>query len=313
MMGLIIILVVIFVIAAAVAETNKTKQTIAEKSEIIDKVIANKGIKKSSEITYVDIAYKNNYHVVIDDSNKKLFIYNGIDGKNIAINYEDILGMEIQEDGIKTNGVGRAVAGAVIAGEAGAVVGAVTGKKTVRNIRIVIYLTNVLNPQATITLTHSSDIKIDSITYKNIMIFTSQLQATVKAIINNVGESNIPDRSVEHNDKEIKYSILYEILFKNNKAGNWKFTGKCLNDFKNGDHIELYDTNFTLVLRSTIENITAANAMLVKGNGYSIDVADTADMDLSNVKYIVLEGNEINSRVIDDAIVQAYSVDTYNI
>ena len=75
-----------------------------------------------------------------------------IDGKNIAINYEDILGMEIQEDGIKTNGVGRAVAGAVIAGEAGAVVGAVTGKKTVRNIRIVIYLTNVLNPQATITL-----------------------------------------------------------------------------------------------------------------------------------------------------------------
>lgn len=316
MTGLIIILIVIGAIVIAVSENSendKTKQTIAEKSEIIDKVIANKGIIKSSEISYVDIVYKNNYHVIIDDSNKKLFIYNGIDGKNISINYEDILGMEIQEDGVKTNGVGRAVAGAIIAGETGAVVGAVTGKKTIKNIKIVIYLSDVLNPQATILLTHSSNIKTDSITYRNIMAFTSQLQATIKAIINSVDDIKLPERESEFKKDIISYPICYEIRFKNNKQGNWHFTGKCLNEFKNGDHIELYGADFSLILRAVIENVTPCIPQLIKDNGFSINVADTKDLDLSNVKYIVTEGNELNQQIIDDAILQAYSADTYNI
>lgn len=312
MTGLIIILILVIIAAVAIAaseEMQNTTTAISQKAVIIDEVMQAKGINKSLDIAYNDVAYKNNFHVIVDDVNKKLFIYNGINGKNVDIKYEDILGMEIQEDGVKTNGVGRAVVGGVLAGGTGAVVGAITGRKTITSVKIIIYLKDVLNPQVTMEISHSSSIKTDSITYRNITAFTNQVQATIKAIVNDDNEIQ-RDESDEDTNK-IDYPVMYDIRIRTNKE-NWALTGRTINSFIGGMDVELYDDNFNVVLRGKVEKVTPF-PLLQEQNLISVFIEDSKDMDLANVKYIVADGNGFNAEILSQVTAQVNSMNSYSL
>lgn len=304
MEGLVIAIVLIVFFLLFIFGMNsqaQVKEKNYHKLEMLNDTFEKRGINRSAEITYIDTMNKNNYNVIVDDINKKLIIYNGIDGKHVFVNYEDILGMEVQEDGVKTNGVGRAVVGGVLAGGAGAVVGAVTGKKTVKNIRILIYLKDVLNPQVSIVLSHSSNIKVDSMVYRNIMTFINQLQATIKAII--YDGQNIDRQAIEKDSREesiITVPIMYEIEIKKKKHGNLSFAGKVLNDFKVNDRVELIDGAFTPILCGIISeyNDLAFLEKITEGRMASLVIRDTSDIELSKVKYIVGEGVPVDREFI---------------
>lgn len=69
----------------------------------------------------------------------------------VVISYKNIIGYEVLDDGrtVHSGGLGRAVVGGVLAGGAGAVVGAVTGRKTKdmsENMRIKITVKNMSKP-----------------------------------------------------------------------------------------------------------------------------------------------------------------------
>lgn len=139
--------------------------------------------KSTAEIKYYDSAYSNGCTIYIDENKRQLMISNVLTGSRRTLDFSDILGMEVVEDDVRTNGVGRAIVGGALFGGAGAIVGSNTGKKTVRTVKIVFYLKNISSPKYEIVFSHSNNIKSDSPTYKSIMQFVSRVDATVRAII----------------------------------------------------------------------------------------------------------------------------------
>ena len=97
----------------------------------------------------------------VDESKQEIVIFKTYYGsyirpKTTHISFDDIIKCEIDEDGavIEAGGVGRAIVGSLIAGGAGAIVGAVTrsSKQICSSMNVRIYTTNVSNPQLIIPL-----------------------------------------------------------------------------------------------------------------------------------------------------------------
>ena len=188
---LFLLLVILFIIIYSYGLISKNNDKISSSISSDKAYMKNIGFCNDSDFGYDDSIYGYCVHVYIDDHNKKLLVANGMISQRYVLNYNDILGMEVQEDGVHTNGVGRAVVGGALFGGTGAVVGAVTGKKTVQNIRIILYLKDVINPKVEINFIDSRDIKCDSDVYRYIRNFANHLDATVRAIIANNENSQV--------------------------------------------------------------------------------------------------------------------------
>ena len=142
---------------------------------------------KTSEIIMYPDGSSLGCNVYLDELDKKMFIVNLMEKTKYLIPFEEIIGMEIMEDGISTNGVGRAIVGGILFGGVGAIVGSNTGKKTINSLSIVIYLNKISDPMIEIVITSSntSNIKTDGIIYKNQINFARKMDATIRAIIAN--------------------------------------------------------------------------------------------------------------------------------
>lgn len=110
----------------------------------------------------------------IDENRKEWYIPDGFAGKakNPRIHrFDEILGYELLEDGdsITKGGLGRAVAGGLLFGGVGAVVGGVTGKKKTKNtctsLRVKITLNDITMSTEYINLI-ASETKKNGILYK---------------------------------------------------------------------------------------------------------------------------------------------------
>jgi len=103
------------------------------------------------------------------DVNNKLWKANAY---NVVFNYSDIISYELLEDGesITKGGLGRAVAGGVLFGGVGAVVGGVTGKKKtkkeINEFRIKIITRNETYPEIYINFLTAGPVKTGSILYE---------------------------------------------------------------------------------------------------------------------------------------------------
>lgn len=95
-----------------------------------------------------------NGYLEIDSLQHKWSIPNNFNGKAKIYNYEDILSFELLEDGetITSGGLGRAVAGGLAFGAAGAIVGGITGckksKSLCTSLSIKISINDIQNPTA---------------------------------------------------------------------------------------------------------------------------------------------------------------------
>lgn len=113
--------------------------------------------------------------ISIDENKKQWFTSSGITNINqIKIyNFSDVQSFELLEDGetVSKGGLGRAVAGGILFGGVGAVVGGVTGAKKTNSIcsklQIKITVKDINNPIVYINLI-SSDTKKDSFVYKTL-------------------------------------------------------------------------------------------------------------------------------------------------
>ena len=110
-------------------------------------------------------------------------------GDFYSLNLGDINGFEILEDDAVVGGIGRAIAGGILAGGMGAIVGATTAKNHVLSYAIAIYTKDIANPQVTITLLNSKT-KKDSLEYRLASSFAQEINASVKAIIANQEDKN---------------------------------------------------------------------------------------------------------------------------
>lgn len=213
---IIIVAVIIGVIVQASINGGKKKEAISE----IQQWMNSNGFKNTSEFSYYDMSI-GGYTLYIDEINKNLLILNLLNKSKFLLAFKNIIGMEIIEDGVSSNGVGRAVAGGVLFGGAGAVVGAITGKKTVKTMAVVIYMNNISNPKLELIL-NKDKTKTDTLIYKQKMEFARRIDATIRAIISTNENDNIQRIDMS------KTSILTQCpSCKESVEGDFRFCERC--------------------------------------------------------------------------------------
>ena len=99
------------------------------------------------------------------------------------IDFSDLIGDEIVVDNEVVGGISRAVVGGVLAGGAGAIVGAMTAKKHIMSYKVVIYKRDLGNPKTEMQLISKKTTSKDKY-YLNAVEFSNNISATIKAIIN---------------------------------------------------------------------------------------------------------------------------------
>ena len=182
MVWLWVVLIFVVIIMFSCIQASSSNEAKSEITSQDAKWMTQNDFNSTSKIEYYDSVYSNGYTIYIDEKKEKMMISNMLSGNRKVFNFDEILGMEIAEDGVSTNGVGRAAVGGVLFGGVGAIVGSNTAKKTVKTIKIIFYLKRISEPRYEIEFTHSNKIKTDSNTYKSIMNFAENVNATVRAI-----------------------------------------------------------------------------------------------------------------------------------
>ncbi len=129
-------------------------------AEDIKNIIAKKKVDADKLMSF-NITKEIGAYLKVDENRKEWYIPDGFLGKtkNPRIHsYDDVLDFELLEDGgsIAKGGLGRAVAGGLLFGGVGAVVGGVTGKKkskqTCTSLKIKITLNDMTTPTEYINL-----------------------------------------------------------------------------------------------------------------------------------------------------------------
>lgn len=191
-MGYILLFIGIIVILLILHKSVDEPQILAKKAqkeEETQNYISDNGIHVGVEYCFESSYYKNNiswdlgiaFRYIVDDKNKFVHILDK-DGIGQAIPFCEIIGCEIVTDSQVTGGIGRAIVGGVLAGEAGAVVGAVTAKKHIMSYKIVFYRSNIQMPTNEIVLINEKT-STKSEDYASAVAFANKVNASVKAII----------------------------------------------------------------------------------------------------------------------------------
>lgn len=143
-------IMVISIIVIFNTDKDKIKEQINTKNKLLDLV---NDIKVNNKKF---INEENTKAIVIDEANKKVYLFSPTENKNLSYNFDDIIQSEVIIDGntiITTNRgsqiVGIAVGG-LLAGGIGAILGSISGSKTskqeIRNIDLKLTINDMNNP-----------------------------------------------------------------------------------------------------------------------------------------------------------------------
>jgi len=163
---------------------NKTKLELKNHLELR---IKNESLNKSFNATKAIGEY-----IEFDQEHKQFRIPSKIKNINpIVYNCDDIIEFELIENGetVTSGGLGRAVAGGVILGGVGAIVGGVTGKKKSKSIiddfKIKLLLNDFQKPTVYIELLNKKKIKTNSNAYNDIYEKAQEILSTLAVLQNN--------------------------------------------------------------------------------------------------------------------------------
>jgi hypothetical protein len=154
-MGFVYLIVFIIGLAVCIFATNvndgKRMDTISNSRETTRLYMNKIGFTNDADFVF------NSTHIYVDNHHNKLMILDEMANKRVVVDFKSILGTEYQENGVHTDGVGRAVIGGALFGETGAIVGAVTGKKAIHSAKIILFLNDVAEPNYTFYLHQGSN------------------------------------------------------------------------------------------------------------------------------------------------------------
>lgn len=161
-------------------------------------------------------------YIYIDEGHHQWALTKGLINKKISqvFEYSDLIDFELLEDGtsVTKGGLGRAVAGGLIFGGVGAIVGGVTGGKKAKQIcnklQIKITLNNMSNPVVYINLING-EIKTNGIVYKTTYNSAQEILSVLQLICNENNLSNNIDRNINTSesvaDEIKKYKELLDM------------------------------------------------------------------------------------------------------
>ncbi|MFL0251231.1 SHOCT domain-containing protein [Clostridium neuense] len=170
------------------------------------------------EINLFNASKKIGSYIEFDDTRMEWLVPEGLFGKKKKIyKYNDIVDYELLEDGesiIKKSGIGRAVAGGVLFGGVGAVVGSVTGKQRTKSIckslKLKITISDINNPTVYIDFI-PSETKKDSWIYKNAYNSAQECLSVLQLICSNSkNEMQNNAAPISNADEILKYKNLLD-------------------------------------------------------------------------------------------------------
>lgn len=136
----------------------------------------------TKEYYYINLLKGVRVRFIVDQGNKKLAILS-TKGIREIINFSDLIGNEIIIDNQVVGGISRAVVGGILAGETGAIVGAMTAKNYIMSYKIEIYKRDLSNPKTEVQLIFEKTSRKNR-DYLSAVEFSDNVNATVRAIIN---------------------------------------------------------------------------------------------------------------------------------
>lgn len=126
------------------------------------------------------------YSVNLLHTEKELVIVNKTAKNVIRIKYQDIIRCDVQQDNstIMESSAGNALAGGILFGATGAIIGAASksSRDVCSNLSIRIITNEILSPAVTIPLIQSN-VNRQSVTYRNLIQFADEVYSTIVAII----------------------------------------------------------------------------------------------------------------------------------
>lgn len=191
-MEYIVIFVLMIVVCSFFHFTVDAPKIKAKKEAVkasINGYLSDNNVSVSADYVYESDFYANDinydkgiaYRYIVDGKNKKVHVFEK-SGYAHEIPFNQIIGCEILTDSQVTGGVGRAIVGGVLAGDAGAIVGAVTAKKQIMSYSVVVYLENIQTPYLEMDLIkQKTDTKAAD--YKKAVDFANKVNASIKAIV----------------------------------------------------------------------------------------------------------------------------------
>ena len=190
LIGCIIAIIIVSLVVSAI-NTPKIKNKKLVNDELEKEFLQQNNIIVTKEYCYSDSYYENNVSLsdcvrvrfIIDQKHQKIVILSMKDDNWEIIDFSDLIGDEIVVDNEVVGGISRAVVGGVLAGGAGAIVGAMTAKKHIMSYKVVIYKRDLDNPKTEMQLISKKTTSKDKY-YLNAVEFSNNISATIKAIIN---------------------------------------------------------------------------------------------------------------------------------
>ena len=182
-----IIVIAVAVILAAIYffwRDKSREKAIRKMWERQDHTLLENGVTKSADLMWSNRSGTMCHRIVVDDAEKKVYVSSEVGNEAFEeLSYEDVIGFEVIEDSHVTGGIKRAVVGGILAGGAGAIVGAQTAyRQAISSMSAVIYLKNVTNPQYIMELI-ADKTRTDEPEYLSAKDFTWHVSATIKAIM----------------------------------------------------------------------------------------------------------------------------------
>lgn len=179
--------------------------------------------KKTNEsrIANFNTTKKIGQYLFIDREKEQWLIPTGIlrtkVNKSWVYSFSDIQEFELLENGnsITSGGVGRALAGGILFGGVGAVVGGVTGKKknitTVTSMQIKITTSNIDNPVEYIDfISGGASYKTNSVAYRGFVKSAQEIPSTLSVIVNGKSENQQASSNIDNISELREYKKLLD-------------------------------------------------------------------------------------------------------
>ena len=152
--------------------------------------LSDNGIRSiAKELNYTDNFYSSHINIdrghnisfFVDQISMKIAVFSNHGLREVAP-FSKIIGCEILTDSKVTGGIGRSIVGGVIAGDVGALVGVMTAPSKIVSYKIVIYLSDTLDPMIEIPLIEEKKSTKDT-DYTDAVKFAESVNAVIKAIV----------------------------------------------------------------------------------------------------------------------------------
>lgn len=175
------VIIIFGAILLGVSQLEKNKEFKEKSKEYKIKWIQDNNITPTTSFSYENDISGIYINFIVDNNKKAIYISNGPFSYR-CIPFLKIIGFETTINNQITGGVKRAIVGGILAGETGAVVGAVTAKDKIHKFQVVIYTNDISRPEFTITLINEP-VNQNADIYKKAEEFAQKMNATIKAII----------------------------------------------------------------------------------------------------------------------------------